>query len=884
MKAIQKTAFFFVFQFSCLSAIPQQPSYINYNQEDGLLSKTVYGVLQDSTGYLWFATDHGVSKYDGYEFTNYTTHEGLSDNEILSVHEDSRGRIWFLPFNGQLTYYKDGEIHNAGNTEWLRSIKMKGFFNLFQETRNGDIWISCSKQGMLHLSPSHPVKTYDLRSSALPVKAVNHLWEDTTGNIWIAAPSGFFKWETDRFKWIKKHRLRERSYLIRFGKLASGAVLFVKKEGAYVFNTQDTSISMITSDPGMKESTFFVSGLTSDILWLGTQKGAKKIHYTDGFPPKGSTYLSHHQISSVFEDREGNHWFTTLNNGIFFTSSLAVLSYNQNTGLPANQVNCIGINEAGTIWLGQEKATLSRINNGSVKSYQLPSPKGTRMRIKTMIRDKNRIWAGSDFGLIKIDKDTFRTYHFHVRDLDLLSDQFLIVGNENGIHKFRKDAIPSTNKDLIPYIQKNRIYHKPVTAIAVDPRGNIWMGQLNGLAVMKGDSIADWSNRSYPLQRRINDIKISEKNLKWVATDGAGVVLISQDTIININTTHGLPNDYCNQIFMEDDRSIWVATDHGLSNISLSHPAGNLYTIQNYFTPDGLASNIVYDVIKDDHKLYIATYKGLTILDEENINPGKTIPSIFITEFKTPLTIASKFGVDLSFPFDQNNIKIKFKSLHFRSCGNLLYQYRLLGLDTTWKYTKLNIVRYPFLLEGDYSFQVRAQGMNGIWSDETATLDFTIQPPFWRSWWFRLLLFAAISGLIYVVFKIRLLTYNRDVMRELIQTIIKKIKKQQFLFIKVDGNYIKIEEEDILYIQAALEYVEIITVEKKYLAYSSMTAIMDKLPTSTDFLRVHRSYIVRLDKIEALEGTKLRIKDNLIPVGKTYLTLLKSIKEKLSIK
>ena len=86
----------------------QEPAMKHYTVNDGLPSSTVYGMLNDSKGFLWFCTEAGVSRYDGQKFTTFTLADGLSDNEMLRVYEDSKGRIWFLGFNGTLTYYYHG--------------------------------------------------------------------------------------------------------------------------------------------------------------------------------------------------------------------------------------------------------------------------------------------------------------------------------------------------------------------------------------------------------------------------------------------------------------------------------------------------------------------------------------------------------------------------------------------------------------------------------------------------------------------------------------------------------------------------------------------------------------------------------------------------------
>ena len=90
--------------------VAQQPNFTNINVEDGLPSSEVYYSLQDSEGFMWFATDQGVSKYDGHSFTNYDEGKGLADDIIFEIFEDVNHRIWFVGLTGRLSYYQNDGI------------------------------------------------------------------------------------------------------------------------------------------------------------------------------------------------------------------------------------------------------------------------------------------------------------------------------------------------------------------------------------------------------------------------------------------------------------------------------------------------------------------------------------------------------------------------------------------------------------------------------------------------------------------------------------------------------------------------------------------------------------------------------------------------------
>src|SRR5215203_5153115 len=102
----------------------QDYSYTHYDINQGLAGSTVFCMLQDKQGFLWFGTETGVSRFDGTHFKNFSTYDGLPDNQVLTMFEDSKGRVWMAPFNKSVCYYYKGKIYNQHNDPALRSIKL----------------------------------------------------------------------------------------------------------------------------------------------------------------------------------------------------------------------------------------------------------------------------------------------------------------------------------------------------------------------------------------------------------------------------------------------------------------------------------------------------------------------------------------------------------------------------------------------------------------------------------------------------------------------------------------------------------------------------------------------------------------------------------------
>src|SRR5690606_36058941 len=151
----------------------QSPLLFNYDIKTGLPSNTVYYVMQDSNGFLWYGTDSGVSRYDGNEIVTFTPQDGLSDNEILQIKEDSQNRIWFLPFNGRISYFKDGVFYNGTTNPTLKSLYVKDIYSCFFEDSQQRIWLGSRISGIKILKPDNETVHIDF----LP-GTIYQVWED----------------------------------------------------------------------------------------------------------------------------------------------------------------------------------------------------------------------------------------------------------------------------------------------------------------------------------------------------------------------------------------------------------------------------------------------------------------------------------------------------------------------------------------------------------------------------------------------------------------------------------------------------------------------------------------------------------------------------------
>ncbi|MES2627661.1 MAG: two-component regulator propeller domain-containing protein, partial [Bacteroidota bacterium] len=322
----------------------QQPVFRNYSVDNGLPSSEVYQVIQDKTGFLWFATDRGLSRFDGQEFFNYTTSNGLCDNSILGIEPGPDGSLLLKTFSGKLCLIKNGKVVSIHDSE----IRNETFFNALL---NGPdtIW-----HNSYHPLPRPEIYYYSKSSGA------TGLWNPGTKNMSVYFYSDreySLSTGTDSISISRKDSRLHEDLTIYFNRKKTGnrsfktglfhclqidSVTFLAAFDNHVLLVENGKISYKTT----KNRIIHLSHGTQGEIWVGYFKGGAG-RYSDAFTFVANcdnekspvqTMLSDESVSSVLRDAEGGYWFTTLENGVYYTQQLSSLCYTSKEGLSDKKV------------------------------------------------------------------------------------------------------------------------------------------------------------------------------------------------------------------------------------------------------------------------------------------------------------------------------------------------------------------------------------------------------------------------------------------------------------------------------------------------------------------------------------------------------------------
>ncbi len=709
-----------LFVLICASDLKAQKfSYIHYDEKDGLGGSTVYDMCQDKEGYMWFATESGLTRFDGTHFRNFTTKDGLVDNEVLKLFADSKGRVWIAALNNTICYYYHGKIFNNRNDGLAKKMYLASnpvkFLELPDQTilmaslsdfaivlKNGSVRKYVSAQLFGKAAMPDFELTY---KKELLLKALN------TDTIFV------YNNVLDSFLFYKRFDPK--------------SVLLMNDPKLFVIHL-DTSYQIdkiIGSKPGM--ISYESKGLWR--TWINTNNGTWAVDTLTG--SWGAHFLPGKTVSRTIVDNENNIWFSTLGDGVFKVPSQAIQTVDFSDYGVFENPQVYSIDKLGNniiCGLGNSKAAVISDDKAiRIQDYQNVS------KLLACQRPNNRVYAvkklstgetilGLDAYLVKTNNNKLLLKLLYpIKSIAEIDSESFLVGTSSGAIKVRTKDLDLTDT----------IWQKGRCTKVFYYGGDYYVGTPNGLYTVQKDRSTNFLGDSiYAFSRRITDITASADGTIWVATGDAGIVGYKNKKIAAaINSTNGLVSDICKCIFLQD-HFLWVGTNKGISKVDLDKPG---YPIINYSTSDGLASNVINAIYVEDSTVYVGSPEGVTYFNEKAVRSISScdlkIQSITVSGVDQPLQ--EQYGLKYS----DNNIRIDYVAISFKSSGDIVYHYKLEGLDNDWHDTKQTSVSYPSLPPGNYSFHIKATNKYGVNSIDQK-IDFTITTPFWQSGWFYTML------------------------------------------------------------------------------------------------------------------------------------------------
>ncbi len=598
--------------------------------EDGLSESVVFCIIQDSYGFMWFGTQDGINRYDGYKFKVYKNDNGKSDtvcdNSIRSLVEDKNRNLWIGTENGLSRYDRENEcFHNFKFTSDQRNGNADNDIRKIVEDPSGNLWIGTYGAGLLFFDT---VKNEFINlsenkdgSSRLPDSRIMDIVKDSCGNLWIGTWGGglnLYDTSKDKFSHCPFSEVEK----------------------------NNISIMRINALHIDREETLWVA--TNDGLLCRRRDSDIFVYYKHDPSNPGS--LSSSLVSQVFEDSCGNLWIGTRDRGLnlFNPESYEFISYEHKMGnrtsINHNSVYSIYEDRSGIVWIGTFGGGLSKFNNTikKIDHYFFDEKNPNSLLSNTIFSfcedDSDNLWIGTqDKGISKLDrkKNTFEHYTHDPEDKNSISEYAvtsIIKGDKNilwigslgdGLNKFDAET-----KKFYHYRNvsagNNSISYNSIYSMAKDKSGMIWLGtgggglsrydpEKNEFKVFINDPSDEYSISS----NRVRVILIDSEEMIWLGTDKGGLNKFDKNEMKfysyknNPHEPYSISNNKILSICEDKTGMLWIGTMNGLNRFDKR--AG---IFKRYTKKDGLCNDIINGILEDDNgNLWISTNEGLSKFD-----------------------------------------------------------------------------------------------------------------------------------------------------------------------------------------------------------------------------------------------------------------------------
>ncbi|MEA5137870.1 hybrid sensor histidine kinase/response regulator [Arcicella rigui] len=808
-----------------------QSDYVNFKRfsnNEGLSQSHVSAILKDSKGFMWFATDEGLNKFDAYKFTIYkhivTNNESIADNSVYDILEDEDSNIWVATGSGLDKFDRKKETFSHVFTQNGKLI----IRDIFRDSKKR-IWLG-TNAGLYLFNPKNrktiAFKHDEQNKNSISNDYIFRICEDDKQNIWIATQNGLNKLnpETQVFTQFFHNEKDPKSLNSNFIK----AVFKDSKNNLWVgtlaggiakYNPADNTFLSFRHNPTNPQSLGhddILSFVEDDFgnLWIGTENGgisiydvSKNTFTTLINDPYDNNSLSNNSIYCLYKDNIGNIWVGTYSGGVNFlaksTNKFPLFKHRIGQNSLNNDIVLALTNDSrGNIWIGTDGGGLNKYDPKTnqytfyKKQANNPNSPNSDYVVSVIEVEKDILALGYHRGGFDLFNTQTGKFTHHVQDENLSNslsaksvsclakDQQanLWVGTWRGGLNYYDRKTKTFTHFLNDPNNPNTIADNFVRALYLDKNNNLWIGTENGLD--KYNTLTktfthykhDPKNVNSLSSNLINTIFQNDNGDLWIGTGvGLSIYRAKKGTFTRITEDNGLPNNVIHAIVKDNTGNYWISTNKGIASYNPNSKKFRKYDISDGLQGNEFKSNS--SLKTSDGRIYFGGPNGYNAFYPERITNNDYIPPVYITDLlilnksvkqnekNSPLQVSITETPKIVLSVEQSVITFVFSALNYTLSEKNQYAYKLEGFDKMWNEigTKREAT-YTNLDPGNYVFRVRASNNDGVWNNEGTAINITILPPFWLTWWFKLIMFLSIIGGTFGYYKYRIGKMNKQKM------------------------------------------------------------------------------------------------------------------------
>jgi ligand-binding sensor domain-containing protein len=781
----------------------------NYGRKDGLAQATITGIHQSKNGYMWFSTAEGLHQFDGYQFTVYkkSNTPELSDNHLTALEEWSENNMCLGTYTGQLDILNavtkqvqhvrlslDSTLNNYPITALRRYGK-----NLLVATDGGGIFVVDSNL--------HAVEHFTQENSILPSNYVNCLEPERNDlGIWVGSTRGIVLFQNDGFKTFSSLKKFELQNVNHIHHTPDKMFIATHGQGLQIWDFNLDSVLVIPS-PRIRGARFanFVTQDKDLNVWVGSE-GAGLLMLTDNNfnmyrndPYNGESLISDN-VRKGFVDRQGILWLGCINGISKYDPNLKLFNV-KSTFLYGdkpvnNNVYAMHSTRDGNIWLGTLSGGLSAFNPSTHDHVVYPiiqdGPLKTRA-VRAIYEDsKGRLWIGTrDEGLFLFNRASKRFKHMQPpTSIRITSIRHIYEDPTGNLWLAGMWGLVSFNPETQTFKKHPSAYHKnnPIYQIYHDEKRD----ELILATFRSGLHIYNEKDSSFLVMRH-NDDSLSPsadammcllpigKDSFLIGTYGGGLNIFDRKTLefTTINSDKGLPNDVVYGIVEDKPYHYWLSTNEGLVYYNFLNGTFKSFGLKHYL--QDLEFNEGAFGKSKDGVIFFGGIRGFNFFKSLPQKPlAQTDENMAITRVKimnseVPISWTrddSKFELS----YRENLISFEFSALDYSNTEDITYAYKMEGYDADWIYSGTRHTAYYTRLDpGTYTFRVRKAGTENA---QEASLQVVVIPPYWKTWWFRILVGLVILSLVFLFIRNRTRSVKRQYENKMVDLELKALRSQ----------------------------------------------------------------------------------------------------------
>jgi signal transduction histidine kinase/ligand-binding sensor domain-containing protein len=680
----------------------------NHGNSPSMLSDRILCLCEDRDGTLWIGTENGgVMAFRDGKFSAFTTNDGLADNMVNNIVQDSIGNIWFSHKQNTLSRY----LHNK--------------FEIFslQNSDSSNYFITLSPRGTLLFITAKKILSYDnaafhfYHSLSLDdeLRLRTPLLWDKKGNCWITTDSDLYKFP-------------------------GGDMRKPYKQG--------------TAFTSNYFSTMFID--SKDNLWITTKKDFCRFDSTSFVSFSGVDNILRNRVSAFYEDREENLWIGTHTGGLVRLRKIPFTVFTSPEAGGINNITAITALQRGAIVYGLNCGGFGIIANGNINAIHSLLAMQNNCVWSLLENSQKEFFIGTwGGGLYRCQLDE-RMEPARIVHVNNITSEIILALYEDRqktmwCGTYNDGVFHIVNDSVVHYTASSGFAGNDVRAILESKNGDMWFGTGNGLYKLNREKFLRYTIADGLSDNAIRALYEDTNGVLWIGTYGGGLNRFAHEKFFPFTTKEGMYDNLISHILEDDYGYFWFGCNRGIFRVAkkeLNEMAsgkrttvssvvfGKDHGLLNVETNGGFQPNALKT---SDGKMYFPTVNGVVSINPADVKLNTTIIPVVIENIRVDQK-EIPISKNLSVGPEQHTIAISYTAPSFIEAKKVKFKYKLVGYDEQWiDADTRREAYYTGLPGGEYKFIVIAANSDGIWNTVGASFVLTVIPPFWKTWWFIVL-------------------------------------------------------------------------------------------------------------------------------------------------